>query len=185
MVLSRNNFTFALMQHSRQQLTLFINEERELFESVRARYNPAQQALIAAHITLCREDELLLLPKVFDNIRSLRLQPVTVTLGPPERFADGRGLFLPGVGENAGFHELRKQILKGVVATPRHQHPHITLIHPRNGVCTTSIFDELKQHVFPARLTFHRIALICQQGEGPWQLLEEFELVSGSGLADQ
>lgn len=164
------------MQQYRQQLTLFINEERELFESVRARYNPAQQALIAAHITLCREDELLLLPKVFDNIRSLRLQPITVTLGPPERFSEGRGLLLPGVGENAGFQELRKQVLKGVVAAPRHHHPHITLIHPRNGLCTTPVFDELKRYTFPAQLRFQQISLIYQQGENAWQLQEQFDL---------
>lgn len=163
------------MQHSRQQLTLFINEERELFESIRVRYNPAQHALIAAHITLCREDELLL-PKVVDNIRSLRLQPITVTLGPPARFADGRGLWLPGVGENTGFHELRTQLLNGVVAIPRHQHPHITLIHPRNGLCTTAIFDELKEYRFPTRLRFQQISLICQQGENAWELQEQFEL---------
>jgi 2'-5' RNA ligase len=165
------------MQHTRQQLTLFINEGRELFESVRARYNPMQQALIAAHMTLCREDELLLLPKVVDNIRSLRLQPITVTLGPPERFAEGRGLFLPGVGENAGFHELRRQLLKGVLSNPRHQHPHITLIHPRNGLCTTAIFEALKKYTFPAQLRFHRISLIFQQGENAWQLQEEFDLL--------
>lgn len=176
MVVFRNNFTFVLMQHSRQQLTLFISEERELFESVRVRYNPVQHALIAAHITLCREDELLLLPKVFDNIRSLRLQPITVTLGPPARFAEGRGLWLPGVGENTGFHELRALLLKGVVATPRHQHPHITLIHPRNGLCTTAIFEELKQYTFPTQLRFRQISFICQQGENAWELQEQFEL---------
>lgn len=177
MVLSGNNFTFVQMQHSRLQMTLFVDEGREFFESVRIRYNPVQQALIAAHITLCREDELLFLPKVVDNIRGLRPQPLTVTLGPPERFAEGRGLFLPGVGKNDGFHQLRMELLKGVMVNPRYQHPHITLIHPRNGLCTTAIFEELKQYTFPAKLQFQRISLICQQGEQAWQLLEEFHLV--------
>lgn len=167
------------MQHNRQQLTLFIQEGSELLESVRTRYNPVQQALIAAHITLCREDELLLLPKVLENIRSIRLQqPVTITFGPPERFAEGRGLFLPGAGNNTGFHELRQQVLKDVIANPRHQHPHITLIHPRNGVCTAGIFDELSQYRFPTRLRFYQISLISQQDEGRWQLQEEFDLFS-------
>lgn len=164
------------MQYSRQQLTLFINEERELFESVRARYNPVQQVLIAAHITLCREDELLVLPKVLENIRNIRLpQPVTITLGSPERFAEGRGLLLPGAGSNTGFYELRQQVLKGIIVNPRNQHPHVTLIHPRNGTCTTGIFAELRQYRFPDRLRFHRISLIGQQGEGPWQIQDEFD----------
>jgi len=167
------------MQHSRQQLTLFIEEERELFEFVRSRYNPAQQALIAAHVTLCREDELQQLPQVLDNIRSIQLAgPVTITFGAPGRFAEGGGLFLPAVGANAGFHELRKQLLKGIIAQPRQHHPHITLIHPRNGECTAEIFEEMKQYTFPTRLQFHRVSLIGQLGEGAWRLQEEFNLFS-------
>lgn len=167
------------MNYTRQQLTLFVEEGRELLEPVRIRYNPVQQALIAAHITLCREDELSLLPAVLENIRGIRLsEPLTITLGPPASFADSKGLFLPGEGDNEGFHELRQQILKGVIANPRHQHPHITLIHPRNGTCTPGIFDELSQYPFPARLRFHRISLIGQRHENPWQLQEEFDLLS-------
>jgi len=167
------------MQHSRQQLTLFIDEERELFESVRSRYNPAQQALIAAHVTLCREDELQQLSQVLDNIRSIQLaRPVTIAFGAPERFAAGRGLFLPAVGANMDFHELRKQLLRGVIAQPRPHHPHITLIHPRNGECTAEIFEKLKRYTFPARIQFHRVSLISQLGEGAWKLQEEFNLFS-------
>lgn len=41
----------------RRQATLYLPPpHREPIEVLRARYNPAQFALIRAHVTLCRED---------------------------------------------------------------------------------------------------------------------------------
>ncbi|MEQ1633746.1 MAG: hypothetical protein ABL997_15305 [Planctomycetota bacterium] len=47
----------------RTQLSLFVPPPHDvLVESVRAVVDPVQHALIPAHVTLCREDELVLVP---------------------------------------------------------------------------------------------------------------------------
>ncbi len=40
------------MDNVRKQLTLFLEESNEAIEKVRAKFNPEQYNLIAAHITL-------------------------------------------------------------------------------------------------------------------------------------
>ena len=42
----------------RRQLTLFLTEQNQIIEEIRATYNPKQFELIKAHVTLCREDEI-------------------------------------------------------------------------------------------------------------------------------
>jgi hypothetical protein len=47
------------MSKKRIQLTLFVGEpESVAIEHIRKMFNPLQYALIKAHVTLCRADEL-------------------------------------------------------------------------------------------------------------------------------
>ncbi|WP_148561631.1 hypothetical protein [Pontibacter korlensis] len=58
---------------TRHQFTLFLTENNTVIEGIRAKYNPEQYKLISAHVTLCREDEIVPLRLVIDNVSSLHL----------------------------------------------------------------------------------------------------------------
>lgn len=155
----------------RKQLTLFINDED--IENIRAKFNPIQHTLIAAHVTLCRENEIEDLPKVIRNIKNLVVhQPLHLTFTEVERFEDGRGVLIPGSHDNNEFHHLRRQILN---SSNIHQ-PHITLMHPRNSTCNDAIFEEIKLKQLPKKIDFYKISLISQIDGGKWQILQEFPL---------
>ena len=95
----------------RIQLTLFVPEfdAREI-ELIREKYNPVQFALIAAHVTLCREDELLHLDQVLANLQQLKSEKIRIFFGPPRRFSEGKGVMIPAAPDNKSFHELRAKI---------------------------------------------------------------------------
>lgn len=155
----------------RRQLTLFI--ENEIIDHIRIKFNPIQHALIAAHVTLCREDELENLEEVIKNIKSLKTNhSISITFNNVERFENGKGVFMPGKAENINFYTLRNNILE----SPRKHLPHITLMHPRNSTCTDSIFEEIKSYPLPTLLTFRKISLIEQKNGGIWEVLAEFPL---------
>jgi hypothetical protein len=148
----------------RRQLTLFVEgEAAALLEAVRARFNPRQQALIACHLTLCREDELAELGELplFD--------PLTLRFGRPVRFAGGTGVVLPATGNLDAFHQLRRCVL----ANARPHEPHITLMHPRNSTCDDDTFGALCTMSLPDEITFRRASLIEQVGDAPWSVLPE------------
>ncbi|TKC12541.1 2'-5' RNA ligase family protein [Pedobacter polaris] len=167
------------MEEIRRQLTLFI--ENETIEKVRVKFNPAQHALISAHVTLCREDELEDLDTIIANIKSLKInKPIRIIFNDVERFENGKGALIPACKEgtplvnhaNDHFHNLRDAIL----ISPRKHLPHITLMHPRNSTCTDSIFEEIKSFKLPATLFFNKISLIEQKSGGKWKVLDEFSL---------
>ncbi len=161
----------------RKQLTLFVEEsDAETIEKVRKEFNPVQSEIIKSHLTLCREDEIKDLEKVINNLKNLRSESLTMQLGKIERFNEGRGVFIPAKDKNNEFQNLRKLVLNGLTEQPRHQLPHITLIHPRNAACTDDIFKQLKKVIFPVQLTFKKIYLIEQDGVNPWKITREFEL---------
>ncbi|CDF79309.1 conserved hypothetical protein, 2'-5' RNA ligase superfamily [Formosa agariphila KMM 3901] len=161
------------MNTIRTQLTLFIEVSQEHIETVRATYNPEQYKLISAHITLCREDELKPFDEIIERLKSMYLkQPLRITLGAPERFANGTGVFLPATGPNIEFKTLRETIL-GTKQINEH-YPHVTLMHPRNSTCTDPVFSEIKKHKFPTELYFHKISVIEQVQDGPWQVLDDY-----------
>ena len=58
----------------RQQLTLFLKDKQEIIEEIRATYNPKQHDLIAAHITLCREEELENIESILKNLGSIKFE---------------------------------------------------------------------------------------------------------------
>ena len=154
---------------TRIQLTLFV--ENQAIEEIRTKFNPIQQALISAHITLCREDELEDLEKVIANSKALKIdKPIKISFYEVIRFENGKGVLIPANEDNNDFHNLRNAIF----ISPRKHFPHITLMHPRNSTCTDSIFEEIKSYQLPTTLFFNRINLIEQKDGGKWKILDEF-----------
>ncbi len=79
------------------------------------------------------------------------------------------------------FDRLRAKLLVGQseeesTRAPRKHHPHLTLIHPRNGLCTDSIFAEIQQSLVEFEYSFREVVLIEQTDGGPWQVLSPDQL---------
>lgn len=160
----------------RRQLTLFVSEQNEIIEGIRAEFNPVQYNLISAHVTLCREGEIDPIEKIIENLNSIKLMtPIQIQLNRAQRFANGKGVMLPAKGENLAFQELRKSVL-GLSEFPREHQPHLTLMHPRNSTCTDDIFAHIKEAALPTELSFDKIHLIEQTNGGKWNILKEFSL---------
>jgi hypothetical protein len=49
-------------------------------------------------------------------------------------------------------------------------------MHPRNSTCTDDIFRQIAKMTLPIKLVFQKISLIEQQGDRPWQIVQEFDL---------
>lgn len=165
------------MTKKRQQLTLFMGENKSaIIETIRKEFNPFQYALIKSHVTLCREDEIEGIEKIKLNLAALNQSYITINFGHILRFADGKGVLLPAIGENKTFQALRATILQGIIEKPRQHEPHITLIHPRNATCTDEIFETIEKYRFPNTIEFKKISLIEQEMGREWRILEEFDL---------
>jgi 2'-5' RNA ligase len=163
------------MNQKRIQLTLFIDPNHsKTIENIRQKYNPLQYALIKSHVTLWREDELIPIEKIIPNLENLTFEGISIDFGEVIRFSDGQGVFIPSIGDNEAFQNLRKQILEGIIENPRRQEPHITLMHPRNSICTEEVFEEIKQFNLPKSVIFSRICLIEQELGGKWEVVREF-----------
>ncbi len=166
-----------IMPQKRTQLTLFINShDSSAIEKIRKEYNPLQYALIKSHVTLCRENELEQLEKIIHTLNNLEHPGISIDFGPAVRFSAGKGVMIPAAGDNNQFQQLRKIILQDV---KENQDPHITLLHPRNAVCTDSIFEQIEKIKLPRNLTFSTISLIEQEEDNKWNVLREFELRKG------
>lgn len=171
------------MTSKRIQLTLFADPlTSEAIENIRRQYNPEQFALIAAHVTLCREDELDALERILQNMESAALPALRLAFGPPRRLSDGKGVLLPALGNHDAFQNLRAQVLQGVFAQPRRHEPHLTLMHPRNSTCTDEVFAEIEKNTFPRSIEFCKISLIEQTIGQKWVVLREFELKNSNPL---
>ena len=174
----KSNPIIASSCMSRTQLTLFLPAPASIqIEAIRRIHNPAQYALIKAHVTLCREDELMPIEAVLRNLASLEQAAITVDFGPVVRFSEGKGVMLPAIGNKEPFQQLRAAILRGIIENPRRHEPHITLMHPRNSTSTDAIFEQIARHVFPTSIQFGKISLIGQEMGKEWQVLQEFEMV--------
>ena len=148
-----------------------------MIEKIRAEYNPIQFNRIAAHVTLCREDEMESIEKVIENIKSLTTgNPLRIEFDPLERFGNGKGLLIPAKKGSSEFHELRKSILKGLIEFPADHHPHITLMHPRNSTCTDQIFNQIVKYKLPTELFFDTISLIEESNDGSWEIINQFSM---------
>lgn len=149
----------------RRQASMYITDSL-CIESMRSCFNPAQARLIPAHVTLCREDEVADWDVLRARLESLR--PFEITLGFDAPVRNDHFVFLPVREGFESFHEFRRSLL---TPEPRIHHPHLTIIHPRNGTCSDEIFAEITRNIPPFRYTFREVMLIEQEGEGVWDLV--------------
>ena len=156
---------------TRRQLTLFLPPERcEVVEPLRQRLDPVQHAMIPAHVTLCRDDELIPWQPVGERLASFGRFSLAMQFGEPRVLPDGCVLMRPTFGAEP-FQRLRSSILgpsaKAVGA-------HITLLHPRHAAGIDYDLAELAARLPGFTVTFRSIALIEQSGTSPWRVLEEY-----------
>lgn len=166
----------------RKQLTLFLSDSSShAIEDIRRRFNPIQYDLIAAHVTLCREDEIEPIHAKLQNIESIRMnRPVTIEFGPAERFAAGKGVLIPAKPGPVEFYELRKRILRLSDVEIHEQIPHITLMHPRNSTCTDAIYDQIREYQLPGILSFDKISLIEQRNGERWKIIRQYSITQNT-----
>jgi 2'-5' RNA ligase len=152
----------------RRQATLFLPEpEAATINALRAWVNPAQAALIAAHVTLCREDEVQDWGKLRERLATAA--PIDLTLSFAEPHREGNLVVLPAEVAGNAFARLRHQLLSRPGHEPRPMVPHLTLIHPRNGTCTDRLFSELRQRCSPFTVTIRAVSLIEQSEGAAWR----------------
>lgn len=165
------------MKGSRRQATLFL-QRRSWVNKIRLELNPAQAKLIDAHVTLCREDEVADWEELGRRLKELRPQAITLDFGPPHR--DGDLVYIPCDGSTDAFDDVRITLLGTELADPRKHVPHITLIHPRNGVCSDSDFASIISVFEPFSYTFDEVAFIQQENGGIWDTVQTFRLGEGT-----
>ncbi len=159
---------------TRTQLTLFVPAPHaEVIEAVRRVLDPVQASLIAAHVTLCREDELAGLPASALRERLAGAGRLTLGFGAPVAF-DGHGILLPCVRGEREFRALRVKALGRDDA--RDQRPHLTLAHPRNPRAPGNSLAHASVPSDARVLTFEVACLIRQDDAAPWRVLESFAL---------
>jgi 2'-5' RNA ligase superfamily len=165
---------FFYLQTMRKQLSMYLPAAaaREI-EAVRRVMDPIQHRLIPAHITLCREDELIDLAAIQHRLDSVLMQPLTLRFGQPQIFS-GHGVLLPCVAGEDAFRRLRETVLGS--NDIREQMPHITLAHPRNPKAPGNTQQNASRLQHDITITFPTIFLIEQEGSAPWRVLSRTTL---------
>lgn len=164
------DFDQSQQMSTRRQATLYLpNPGAEAVESIRARFNPQQQALICAHVTLCREDEVDDWNAFAKRLRGIGKVEVELTFDGLVR--DNDLLYLAPSAGTESFDALRAVLLTSDGGGPRRQAPHITLIHPRNGHCSDADFATIASAFRPFTTTFRFVTLIEQHDGGCWKNL--------------
>jgi 2'-5' RNA ligase len=153
----------------RIQLSLFISGRvRHELERFRSVVDPVQAALIPAHVTVCRDDELRdsLVPMLAERLAAQI--PILLTFGVIEHF-DGHGIMLRCT-EGAEFYaQLRRRVLGD---TARDAMPHVTLAHPRNPRSSSNSLEAVGL-ALPLAVVFEKAMLIEQDAANtPWRVLE-------------
>jgi hypothetical protein len=157
----------------RRQATLYLPSPlSKTVESIRSRFNRAQFDLIRAHVTLCREDDVCDWDEFASSLIAVGTIDVALEFGLPVR--DNNLVYLPTIGSNKSFDTLRNLLFSTRSTLPRKHNPHITLIHPRNGICPDAVFDEITSRCKPFSSTFRYVTLIEQVDGGHWQDLSTF-----------
>jgi hypothetical protein len=168
----------------RRQLTLFVTEPwRSRLDALRQVLDPVQASLIAAHVTLCREDEIERLDtaSIVGRARSWPCGPLTLFFGRPQRFG-GHGALLPCEQGSDQFRQLRQWLLQDRAA--REHYAHLTLAHPRNPESAGNTDAALDTCPLLPPLQFASVAVIEQYGSSPWTVIGEAVLGSAaSGVA--
>lgn len=155
----------------RRQLSLFVPSPwRETLDALRADLDPFQAALIAAHVTLCREDEFAEQDEdaILARLQTWESGPLRLEFAAPRRFL-GHGVLLPCCGGLDRFHGLRCWLLQDVNA--RRHEPHLTLAHPRNPRAPRNTDAALAACPRYFGITFPSVTLIEQNWDAPWQVL--------------
>ncbi len=152
----------------RRQATLYVPApENHWIEELRSEFNRMQYQLIRAHATLCREDEVSNWDELESRLRSIGSFAIQQEFGTPIR--DGNLVYIPAIGNTDSFDAMRSTLLANGKIEPRKHFPHITLIHPRNGVCTDTIFNAIMKRCAPFALSFQCVTLIQQSDGDAWQ----------------
>lgn len=158
----------------RRQLSLFANpEDAAAIERLRQHVDPVQFALIPAHVTLCREEDLSDLDEAQLHQRIQGARMLTLGFGAPEPFST-HGLLLPCIEGEDAFQALRTRVLGG--RSERHQSPHITLAHPRNPKAAGNSLQSASALGAGLRCRFDRLNLIEQIAGQAWQILRQWSL---------
>lgn len=166
-----------LMSNTRRQLSLYVPTHlAAAIEDVRERVDPVQTALIPAHVTLCREDELLLdFTAIERRLKSVPYAAPALTFGRPIKFSS-HGILLPCVDGESQFRSLREYILGSQNA--KELLPHMTLAHPRNPKSCGKSLEHALCLPETIHLVFPTIHLIEQEDARPWQVLNAFALTA-------
>ncbi len=150
----------------RRQLSLFVPPGAAApIEALRRVLDPVQHALVPAHVTLAREDELAALDDATLRERLAARAPLALRFGAAESF-DGHGLLLPCVAGEPEFHALRAAVLGR--ADVRAHRPHLTLAHPRNPHASGNTLERARSLADPGEVVFREAHLIEQAGAAPW-----------------
>lgn len=166
--------------NSRKQLTLFVPEPwRTALDALRRTLDPVQASLIAAHVTLCREDEIEHVnpSSILRRVEAWPHGPLSLSFGKPHRFG-GHGVLLPCTQGTPQFHALRVWLLQDPGA--REHGAHLTLAHPRNPRARANTEDALAACPQSLQLQFASVALIEQEGSAPWRVIQESTLGSNA-----
>lgn len=156
----------------RRQATLLFHNAPAALTHCRCRYNPIQADLIPPHVTLCREDEVVDWLAFEQRVASMGHVKLEMKFGRPIR--NGNSVLLPAVEGMEAYDSLRRAVLSDGASEPRPMNAHITVIHPRNGICTDENFAEIADVLQPFQWTFNEIALIEQRDGGPWTTLSRY-----------
>ena len=161
----------AVSQLTRRQLTLFLPPaQRAIVEPIRQRLDPRQHAIIQAHVTLCRDDELVPWQALSQRLASLGEFAITMQFGEPQVLPDGCVLLRPTHGAEQ-YQHLRQSVLG---PSANIHDAHITLLHPRNATGVIYDLAEIALVLVGFTATFRTIALIEQCGSGPWLVRQEY-----------
>jgi hypothetical protein len=141
--------------------------ERGRYATTDARGRFRQFGLIAAHVTLCREEELADLSERELGRRLARAAPAPLTLvfGRPAR-SGGHGMLLPCTDGAEAFDALRRVVLDTTAV--RAHAPHMTLAHPRNPRAPEKVAATYAVLPTPLVVTFAAVAVIEQRAAQPW-----------------
>lgn len=156
---------------TRRQLSLILPEaQRAIVEPIRQRLDPIQHALIPAHVTLCRDDELPMPGELAERLRRLGDVSITMAFGEPEELPDGCVLVRQRSGSGA-FQALRRTILG---PSARVYDGHLTLLHPRNATGVLHNLARIARELDGLVVTFQTVCLVEQSGCEPWQVKGEY-----------
>ena len=160
-----------MSQPTRRQLTLFLpQDQRAIVEPIRQKLDPRQHAIIPAHVTLCREDELIPWQALEQRLVRLGEFSLTMQFGEPQVLTDGCVLLRPTHGVEQ-YQQLRQSILG---SSAKIQGAHITLLHPRNSAGVIYNLAEFVPMLVGLTVTFCSIALIEQSGSGSWLVRQKY-----------